>query len=327
MADYKVIGTKRGYVRNGSLTSGALVDSDVTWYEGHSVKSSFFRPTQTSYGARYLGCDFYVSLAVTNDMSVWISSDGGQIKTTNMPNGGTYYGWPKSFLAASLNDFSVAPHTDSADLFTLLVNGAETDISYNDPWSIGEGQSWSGVSVFQTNFGLYCPLSGGDCYACTPVWSDPKEYPANSYAGIPTAQDVSSVSVSGSWYDLKSAMHARGFEYVGQLTDSWVTSNGTEYGGWVYISGLCLFNSSVPNSRAFTSAAKVWVQGLEEFLDYYPWARIVGGEWRSHNRQGGSLKRYNNGWKDIKNSVGSGASKGFRHNGSTWAKSPKTGRE
>ncbi len=67
---------------------------------------------------------------------------------------------------------------------------------------------------------------------------------------------------------------------------------------------------------------------VPEIFDYYPWGRYINNEWMAHNRVGGSLKRYNSGWKDVKNVYGSSAdSKGFRYNGSSWAVSPVTGRE
>lgn len=65
-----------------------------------------------------------------------------------------------------------------------------------------------------------------------------------------------------------------------------------------------------------------------DIFEYYPWGRLIGDEWLSHNRSGGSLKRYDSDWKDVKNTYGSEAnSKGFRYNGSSWAISPVTGRE
>lgn len=68
---------------------------------------------------------------------------------------------------------------------------------------------------------------------------------------------------------------------------------------------------------------------VPEIFDYYPWGRYIDGTWKSHNRSGGSLKRHNgSSWKDVKNTYGSSAnSRGFRHNGSTWAVSPVTGEE
>ena len=65
-----------------------------------------------------------------------------------------------------------------------------------------------------------------------------------------------------------------------------------------------------------------------EIFEYYPWGRIISGEFWSHNRTGGSLKRYNSDWQDVKNTYNNASnSKGFRYNGSDWAISPVTGRE
>lgn len=63
--------------------------------------------------------------------------------------------------------------------------------------------------------------------------------------------------------------------------------------------------------------------------EYYPWARMVSSEWWSHNRNGGSLTRYEgSGWADVKNIQNSPSqSDGFRYSGSSWNESPITGRE
>lgn len=78
------------------------------------------------------------------------------------------------------------------------------------------------------------------------------------------------------------------------------------------------------------TSAKITVTGswVPQIFEYYPWGRLISNEWWSHNRNGGSLTRYNSGWQDVKNVQGNaGDSKGFRYDGSQWNVSPKTGRE
>ncbi len=67
---------------------------------------------------------------------------------------------------------------------------------------------------------------------------------------------------------------------------------------------------------------------VPQIFEYFPWGRLIDGEWWSHNRNGGKLSRYNSKWADVKNIQGdSSKSKGFRHDGTQWNMSPKTGKE
>lgn len=63
------------------------------------------------------------------------------------------------------------------------------------------------------------------------------------------------------------------------------------------------------------------------YTDYYPWGRYLSGVWKSHNRTGGSLKRYSGGkWVDVKNATIAGRTDhGFTRHSNAWVKSPITG--
>lgn len=77
----------------------------------------------------------------------------------------------------------------------------------------------------------------------------------------------------------------------------------------------------------YSTEIKVDGDWVPKIFDYYPWARHTAANdtWYSHNRDGGSLTRYNSGWQDVKN--GGATDHGFRYDGSAWAVSPKTGQE
>ena len=318
-------------VKNGQLAAGAQDPNQPSWYAAHSVESSFVRPTTlgTGYGCRYFRCDFYVSIAVLDDLSVWCSIDGGHIAAQKILSGGTY-GWPKSFIAASLKPIKFAAYAGNADRYWVNENGHVDYFTYQKDVDRNWAQWGFSGNAFFTDFGIRATGQPGDAFSIyAPSWTN-----GNSDPGISSIVDFPSSSsevYQGREFDGSASafMNARGYSLIGNLaTDASWGNDETGYYGYVYVGGCCLFNDSPPGIDTDYNAPKaIRIYGLQAALDYYPWGRHIGGEWRSHNRSGGSLKRYNGGWKDVKNSHGSGASKGFRHNGSTWAKSPKTGRE
>lgn len=105
------------------------------------------------------------------------------------------------------------------------------------------------------------------------------------------------------------------------------TSQGTVTKGYTWLAGTYIPDQAVTDPQ-WASAQYIQLVGIEEWLDYYPWARHTGNNstWWSHNRANGSLKRYNSGWKDVKNQTGGTSGKGKRHNGTSWIVSPITGR-
>ena len=321
MADYKVIGIADATVANGDA-------GDDT------VRSSFSRPSILERGARYMRCDFGVSVAVTGDLSTFVSVNGGKITLDHMPNDSDGYGWPKAFLAASLGNFQLAPKEGTPNVFQIWQEKGDkyTDVTFSRSTSFDEGSAvTSDTSVFYADFGIYTPKGGGAAYSWAQGnWTDPTVNPSAGSYLFPgkSAQVAVGTTFSGTSFNgLLSSMSKLGYSYIGKLGDAEWGDGETYRTGYVYVSGICLFNDDAPGGVKWNRSVRIPVSGLRDFLEYYPWARYVGGEWRSHNRPGGSLKRYNGGWKDVKNSQGPGASKGFRHNGSTWAKSPKTGRE
>ena len=150
------------------------------------------------------------------------------------------------------------------------------------------------------------------------MWADPDPGSgANAGFDFPTSAEVrvgDNASALSSWY------------YVGNIND--LESDRRTYFN-LYVA-FPVRNTTGEVNFDELDAYKITVTGsfVPEIFEYYPWARLISNEWWSHNRTGGSLKRYNSGWKDIKNVYGSASSsKGFRYNGSSWAVSPKTGRE
>lgn len=120
--------------------------------------------------------------------------------------------------------------------------------------------------------------------------------------------------------------------YVGRLEDVAVfvqeeTAQGVVTKGYTWLAGTYAPDTTITDPQ-WASAQYIQLTGIEEWSDYYPWARHTGNNstWYSHNRSGGSLKRYNSGWKDVKNQTGGASGKGKRYNGSSWAVSPITGR-
>lgn len=118
-----------------------------------------------------------------------------------------------------------------------------------------------------------------------------------------------------------------GWTYVGKVEDLERDANNAFY---LYVA------YPIDNTGGDTNTREIFSYQIRvddpsivpEIFEYYPWGRIISGEFWSHNRTGGSLKRYNSGWQDVKNTYNNASnSKGFRHNGSDWAISPITGRE
>lgn len=320
-----VIGLIKAYSGsdNGSVNAGSVTDADLSWYAGHSDPSSFGRPTNTDKGIRYLGCRFYVKVAVLSDLSVYVSPDGGYIKTTKMPMGGAA-GWPNAFLAASLKNFKLRPAkkgeggtTEASAHKYFFLN--ETKYEYSK--SIKEGAALvGGVNVFCTDFEILTTGEADGNISAVVSKSGGKEE-------IPDADDRVTKGLEITAEDVEKYMNNRGYFKIGSLKSVDPPASG-HLDGTVYIGGLCLFNQDAPDSSKSIDAFPVTIPGLLEYLDYYPWARFDGSDWVSHNASGHSLKRYNgSAWVDVKNSYASDASrsKGFRHDGNGFAKSPKHG--
>lgn len=333
MADYKIIGTKSAIVTGGDADN---FDTD----------SAFSRPrdSQASSGAqkpaRFMQCEFGVTVAVANNLGTFISLNDGRCWSNDFFNAsGSLYGWPKSFLLAATKPFSVRATKTGESGASInnykikTANGTFTKTYRNDSAAGADG-----VYVLNDNFGVKCvstqapggPSSGGGQFAQTvyyPSWTDDTSNPG-SYNRFPKSGVVSNFSMEdATWDEFKTAMLRKGYAYIGGLNDwEWIDEN--KYSGRVYIGGIALFNNEVPEYADWISAAHVDISGIGEYLEYYPWARFDGSEWVSHNASGHSLKRHNGTtWVDVKNSFSSDASrsKGFRHDGDGFAKSPKHG--
>ena len=301
-------------------------------YGNQEAASSFIRATEADY-RRYYRCNFGVRIVVLDNLDAYADIDGGSCTQSDMPHGNVSC-WPNSFINASIRNFrmKVPANTDPGwyQMCEAYQDGTMSSwyTLYKSKWD-GTGDT-AGSNWYTKTIASFTTCVAGTASGVLDSFTIPQTLgsytsdhgyraavPFGSAVGVPVGLEIDG--------DARAYMIQRGYVPLGNLAQSdWVGSGE----GAIYVGGLALFNESTSSGTQFEiSAARIVIPELYQLLDYYPWARYVGGEWRSLNRSGGSLKRYNGGWKDIKNSYGSGTSKGFRHNGSTWVKSPKTGRE
>ena len=338
----KVIGVFPGSVHNGELGPGTKnpYGDQSSWYSAHSVKSSFARPTELDgerYKMRYMRCDFGVKVVVLDDMSVWVSIDGGTIKAKQFLNGSSY-GWPKAFLAASLKQIWVGPQPGSSVNASYRVTEDPNDyVGKTFTYQRNVDSNWSskGITgnVFYSDLAIRC-LDNEDAFSViAPSWTNGFVDPGiNSPMNFPSATNVNKGDEA-----TYSSMRSKGYSYIDILTEENATWNEDPEGyyGVLYVTGLCLFNSSeVGNDVGWTTPAPVKIYGLQEVLDYYPWERHNGQTWVSLNRDGGPRSQQNTGlfrhdgtkWQPVSNSESSDPDKqhGFRYNNG-WQKSPKSG--
>lgn len=92
----------------------------------------------------------------------------------------------------------------------------------------------------------------------------------------------------------------------------------------IWIGGCSTYSVTEP---VYPESAKITLKSdtpIKRLMEWYPWQRMISGEWLSLNRDVGSLTSMKNGsWKDIKNSDMDRA-EGFVYNNG-WKKSPKSG--
>lgn len=331
----KIIFSKNGTVQNGTLGPGTQDKTQTSWWSAHSDPSSFFRPTTLGegYHCRYFRCNFKVRVIVLDDYSVWVSINGGTIKAKEIRSGGgTYdYGWPKAFLAASLKPISFAAASGDADkYFVKEGNKAGVKVTYSKS---GTDSDWDdeGIigKIFYKQFAIKADGNPGDAYSFPTSWSDYTKKPTVNSTEFPEAETD---GLTKGKETTKAALKSAGYTSIGTITksDKFGEDEDGKYGS-IYVSGCCLFNSDPPgDDTGYSKPAEIKIYGLDAIFDYYPWGRHTGNNptWYSHNRDGGSLKRYNSGWKDVKNEEGNADdSKGFRYSGTSFKVSPITGEE
>lgn len=324
MSEFHIIGIRTGGVHVGDASN-------------NNADSPFIRPSEIG-AKRFLRCDFDVKVAVANDLSTFVSINGGNIHEDHLPNDGTNYGWPKAFLAASFEYLQFRAVLGTNNQFALYTP-SYGEVIYNFDNSSQWSQGWStgNTTIFYSNFGIGCPPSGGAAISRI-GWYDKNADPSGYGTTFPLASqsiEADGFSFEGTKDQFISHMANLGYSYVGLLGNSSWGEGETSRSGYVYIGGLCLFNESTAEDTAYwTQAAKVEISGLRDFIDYYPWERSENSVWTSLNDHGGpseqqsyGLFRYNSGWQPISNTEADDASKqhGFRHNGTSWVKSPKSG--
>lgn len=111
-----------------------------------------------------------------------------------------------------------------------------------------------------------------------------------------------------------------------------ITNSGDTKKAEIYVCGVVKYVSPPNNDSARMPSVLLTITGqeiIDKLFDYYPWGRHNNTEYISCNAAGHSLKRYTSATTttDVKNTYGTGTNKGQRYNGSSWVKSPITGKE
>lgn len=336
MAGYKIIGQIDATVENGNA-------------DDFTVDSSFSRPREVSGSSdsatRYMKCKFGVRIAISSNLAVFASINGGWCWSNVFYNNSvsSTYGWPKSFMLAGTKWFSVraGKQSENANSDEYLIRTSNGDFWRTYRYNSAEGSD--GIYVLNDNFGVRCvsDLVSGDTthgneYAQTMMassWTDPTVDPGTP-GEFSKAQDVSSFAMAdATWDSFRSAMAGKGFAYIGNLPDFEWDVDTTD--GYVYVGGIALFNGEAPVGVEFISAAKIRISAIREYLDYYPWERKIGGRWMSLNRNGGPssqtttglFRKKNGSWDPVRNTESTAAvdNEGFRKVNGTWTRSPKSG--
>ena len=113
--------------------------------------------------------------------------------------------------------------------------------------------------------------------------------------------------------------------YIGKL-DNFQWESETSGTGYVWIGGSAIYDDNAITDPIWVAPQRIAIPGLRELLEYYPWARRIGGGWNSCNRSGGSLKiRKSGSWQDRKNRESSDLSKStvFVRKSNSWNRCPK----
>lgn len=109
------------------------------------------------------------------------------------------------------------------------------------------------------------------------------------------------------------------------------TPDGLKTEGFTYLAGTYAPDTTVVDPH-WAVAVKVQFEGIEAWLDYYPWAirKTASGtaSWQSCNRSGGHLKiRKSGNWRDCKNQTDTGSSNNTVHHlvSGSWVRCDKIG--
>ena len=113
-----------------------------------------------------------------------------------------------------------------------------------------------------------------------------------------------------------------GYKLVGSLTD--FHGNDQNQDGYIYLSGTGSYQMDNPT---YPDPVRITIPGFLAYLDYYPFAVLKSGSWKSCNREGGSTTiRKSGAWRDVKNvAVGTGDNHAFIRDGSSWTAAPEIG--
>lgn len=110
---------------------------------------------------------------------------------------------------------------------------------------------------------------------------------------------------------------------LGPLSDWGASITGDD--GVIWFSGTGTYTVNDP---IYPDPVSITVPGFIQLFDYFPFAVLKSGVWKSCNRSGGgSYVRKSGSWRDLKNSNGDSESDAHYRSGSTWIKTPKIGEE
>lgn len=194
--------------------------------------------------------------------------------------------------------------------------------------SFGTDWTFHGLYVNKTSFTLYdSPLGPSGYGAGVKVYSN----------GTVVHNHNQSASSHDSWL---SGATSTGWQRLANSINE-LAHNADWSQVYLYCAGLIDFDAT-PTTSISISAAQIVLEKptnqpdvpwVDEWIDYYPWERIISGEYYSLNRDGGPsqqtatglFRMVSNAYRPVSNTDSNDDNHGFRYNNG-WQKSPKSGK-
>lgn len=109
---------------------------------------------------------------------------------------------------------------------------------------------------------------------------------------------------------------------AGKLTDYGGNDENTD--GYLYVSGTGTYSVTNP---IYPVPVRITVPGFLKYLGYFPWERFQDGEYKSCNRSGGHLGKWDGSkWRDIRNNDRDhSVDQAHYYSGGRWVRAPKIG--
>lgn len=205
--------------------------------------------------------------------------------------------------------------TDDKQVWIALASGTASHTNNRLTKGSGAWQGYWGIANYSFSYEGVDQLPNGGHYIADMVVEPDPGTGCNATLNFTDAPDVhvGDTSFPDGWYCIGTV-------------DDLDTDHKSWFKFWISFP-VKNTNGQSDFKTMYSTEIKVDGDWVPKIFDYYPWARhpSVTKYWYSHNREGGSLTRYNSGWQDVKN--GGATDHGFRYDGSAWAVSPKTGQE